>query len=775
MATITSAGVGSGLDVNKIISELMTAERAPATQRLDRQEAQIQTRLSAFGAFKGAVAEFRNALSSVNGVTQFQSLSASISNEAVFSATTTSAAQAGSYNVEVKQLAQAQKLVTSAGQFTAVTDTVGTGQLTFQFGTTSGGAFTDNAAKPAKTITIDATNNTLAGLRDAINNANLGVRANIINDGNGYRLSLGAAETGAANSLKISVTDPDGNPLTASTGLGRLAYDPAAASGTGKNLTETVAAQNARLKVDGLDNITSASNSVVGVVQGVTLNLQAKSAPDTPATLTIVQDSAAVSKAVGDFVSAYNKLMETTASLTVYNAKTGERGPLLGNSVVRSVVNPVRGILTSAVAGATGALRALADVGISIQRNGSLGFNNDKLQAALAKDAQGVAGLFSRMGRTDDALVSYNSASSTSVAGSHAIDVTQIATQAQYVGHIPTAITIGAGNDTFSLSTEADGSNARAITLTRNTYATGAELAVEIQSQLDVQYGAGLVTAAFHDGRLEFTSTTGSLQFTAVGAETGRTLGFNVGAGSGGVYTGAAPTAILIGADNKSFSLSINGRAAGSPITLNEGVYTGAELAAELQRRVNANPALQSGGAALSISYQANAFSFTSNTYGSTSSIAFTGTGTSALATFGIGVNRVAGQDVAGTIGGVEATGFGQTLTGKGGADGIAVDVLGGATGARGMVYLSEGVAHRLDTLLDNFLSNNGSISGQTDVLNKQLENLNNQRERLSERMDKLEARYRAQFLAMDQLISQLTATGNFLTKQFFSNDKNNQ
>jgi len=297
MASITVAGVGSGLDVNQIVSDLITAEKEPATNRLDQKEELLQAKLSALGTFKGALSDFNSSLTAISSASKLQNLRATVSNEDLFTASATSIAQAGDYNIEVRQRAQAQKLVTDETQrFVNVTDVVGSGTLTFQVGSYDGATFTADPAKAAKTITIDASNNTLDGLRDAINKADVGARASIINDGQGFRLVISASESGAANSLKITVSDTGDSDDTDLAGLSMLAYDPEAASGSGKNLTQTLEAQDALLRVDGLD-ISSASNSVVGVVPGVTLNLKSAEI-GTITTLSVTQDSAETVKSV---------------------------------------------------------------------------------------------------------------------------------------------------------------------------------------------------------------------------------------------------------------------------------------------------------------------------------------------------------------------------------------------------------------------------------------------------------------------------------------------
>ncbi len=777
MAGISVSGVGSGLDINQIVSDLIAAEKAPATLRLDNKQATLEAKLSAFGTFQGAVSEFRSALSNINTAAKFQSMTATVSNTALFTASATSIAQAGTYDIEVTQLAQAQKLVTSDTQrFSAVTDVVGTGTLSFQVGSNA-----------AQTITIDSSNQTLEGVRDAINKANVGARASIINDGQGFRLAISASNSGVANSLKITVAGDSIGSNTDQTGLSRLAYDPAAAVDSGKNMTQTLAAQDAMLKVDGLD-VTSASNSVVGVVPGVTLSLKSKQV-GTISTLTVAQDTAATLKSVDSFVAAYNTLMETSKSLTVYDAKdTSKNGILLGDSVVRSITNQVRGILTSSVNGATGAARSLADVGISLQKDGSLTLNSSKLQTALSADSQAVAALFTRTGVTTDPLVSYKSASSTSVAGTYAVSVSQLATQGQNtssaLGAGAGSFTINSGNNTFAIKVNGTAASA-AITVSDGAY-TGASMATELQTRINANTGlknAGAsVNVSYDDSNGSFTFTSSAygsaskVEFTQANAS----LGISVGAGTAGVnvagtidgvtatgsgrtltssgtqglYTGAAvsgvPGSFTIDSSNNTFDIKVNGVKAGATITLNSGAYTGAAMATELQTRINANASLAISNATVSVSYDTtnNRFLLTSNAYGSTSNVEFTAVDTNSLATLGLSTKSgVAGQN----------------------GPGIAVDVLGGAIGSRGTVSLSDGVAQRLDKALGDFLGSKGPLTSRTDSLNRQTTQLGTDRAALTKRLDALEARYRAQFTVMDRLVGQLTSISSYLTAQFFS------
>ena len=389
MAGISISGIGSGLDINSLVTQLVAAEAQPATNRLNRREAGLQAVLSGIGTFKSALSEFRSAAAALSNPAKFEGMKASTSGDGVFTANAGSLAQPGKYSVEVLQLATAQRLATpAASAFSAITDSVGHGTLTIRFGLYDATAttFTANPEFAAKTVTIEPSNGTLEGIRDAINEADIGLRASIVNDGTGYRLVLGPLATGAGNAVEISVDDGDGGN-TDSSGLSLLAYQP-----TTKNLVETVAAEDARVVIDGLA-ITSPGNTLSEAVQGVTLEL-VKTAPGETTELSVARDTAAINGAVQAFVDAYNALVEVSESLTTYNPETGARGALLGDAAVRGMTGQLRRHLGDSVAGAPDALRTLSDVGISIQRDGKLEFDSAKLQAAIAADPQAVASLF---------------------------------------------------------------------------------------------------------------------------------------------------------------------------------------------------------------------------------------------------------------------------------------------------------------------------------------------------------------------------------------------
>lgn len=675
MASITSSGIGSGLDVNGLVSQLVALERRPVAV-LDQKEAQYQAKLSAYGSLKSAISSFQTSMRSLSSLAKFQGIKAGSADTTIFTAAAGSSAAPGSYAVEVKQLAQAHKLSSKA--FTNTTDTVGAGTLTIQFGTWSGGVFTANASKAAQTVTIDSAHATLSGIRDAVNAAKVGATATILNDGTGNKLILSSNDTGAANSLKVTVSDTSDASNTDDAGLSQLAYDPAGTLGNGKNLSETVAAQNALLKVDGVDNISKASNTVTDVIQGVTLTLLKQSAANTATTLTVSRDTAAVKSAVEEFVKAYNNINKTVRDLTAYDAATKQASILQGDSSALSVIAQIRRTLTSTITALSGSYTLLSQIGVSFQTDGTLALDSAKLQTAMDANSADIAGLFANQGKPSDSLVSYVSATDKTQAGSYAVSVTQLGARG---------------------------------------------------------YLNGATTAALAD--------------------------------TGGTFT--APFAV--DANNDTFSLKADG-VQSSTITLAQGSYTtAAALTAEIQSKINGDSALKAAGVTITVSFDGtnDRLVLTSDRYGSASTVEVTAVDTNSATTLGLSVaTGTAGVDAAGAINGSTATGSGRYLTGASGTavEGLKLEILGGVTGARGTVSYSLGYAYQLDKLADQLLGSNGPIASRTGGIGRSIEDINDRREALNRRLEDVEKRYRAQFIALDGLLSRLRLTSDSLTQQ---------
>lgn len=365
MATLISSGVGSGLDVTGLVTQLVAAERAPLAARLTRTDAKLTTEFTALSQLKGSLSTFQSAVAGLKDVDSLVLRKASSSDDTLFTGTAGSSAAAGGYSIEVMQLATASQL-SSAAFAAGSTATVGTGTLTLSQGSTS------------IELTIDSTNNTLAGIRDAINGAtgNPGIRATLINAADGTRLVISGGAPGAANAVTVAAAGGDG-------GLAQLAT---------ASLSVITPAQDAQVKVAGF-TINSPTNSVAGAIDGVTLQLK-KAAPGTLATFSVINDDAAVQTKAENFVKAYNTLAGQLTKLRAYDPKTESAGPLIGDAMLMGLESSLRRMVGEVVAGAGDKYGRLSSVGISTGVDGTLSLDATKFRAALADDPSAVGRLF---------------------------------------------------------------------------------------------------------------------------------------------------------------------------------------------------------------------------------------------------------------------------------------------------------------------------------------------------------------------------------------------
>jgi flagellar hook-associated protein 2 len=370
-ALITSTGIGSGLDISAIVSSLTTAFGSAQTTQLTNQQNSLDAQVSAYGTFTAALDTLQAALPALETPSQLAGFDATVADQSIASATTTSDAVAGQYSLQVNNLATAATL-TSQPLLGGSSTVVGTGTLTIAVGAAS------------TSINIDSSDNTLAGIASAINSAanNPGVTASIITTTAGARLVLAGTATGAANAITVTQSGGDG-------GLSSLVYDP-----TNKvtNLTQTQAAQDASFLINGF-GATSASNVVSSALTGVTINLLQASAPNTPTTLTVSPDTSAAQSSIDGFVTALNGVLSSIQSLTGFDASTQTSGPLNGNATLEAFQNQLENILDTVSGAGTGGVKSLADLGITANTDGTYASNDTTLSNALTASLASVGNL----------------------------------------------------------------------------------------------------------------------------------------------------------------------------------------------------------------------------------------------------------------------------------------------------------------------------------------------------------------------------------------------
>lgn len=369
MASTASIG-GSQIDVNSLAAQLVAAERAPLDRQVTRETGRVTTKISALGALKASLNSFKNALSSLRSADAFAVRKAITSTPQVVTASATSSASPGTYDIEVVQLAKAQQLASTpfAAGSSAV---VGTGTLTVSLGSSS------------FNVTIDSSNSTLAGIRDAINAApdNAGVTATLVQTTAGSRLVLSSTATGATNLIAVAQTGGDG-------GLAPLAYSASATT----NYTQLSPAQDAIVNIATFET-RSSTNTVSGAIDGVTLTLLDEAPGDT-LSLTISEDKGAATAKIKGFVAEYNALQGQILKLRSYDATTRTAGPMLGDALLNGVESQLRRIVSTPVTGADETYNTLASIGIKSNADGTLTLDDTKLQRALDSDFDAIGTLF---------------------------------------------------------------------------------------------------------------------------------------------------------------------------------------------------------------------------------------------------------------------------------------------------------------------------------------------------------------------------------------------
>ncbi|HEX2829092.1 MAG TPA: flagellar filament capping protein FliD [Burkholderiales bacterium] len=637
----TSVSGVSNIDVNSIVSQLMTVERQPI-DALDKKTTALQTKVSAYGALKGALSVFQGTMASLQSAAKFTSNVVGSSDTAVATASASTSASVGTYDIDVTKLATSQVLQ-GAGVVSDTAVSASTGTIGIQVGS---GAIVN--------VTIDSSNNTLQGVRDAINAANAGVQASIVNDGTAYRLVLTGDKSGTANTISVT------NGL----GAGELkdALD---------GMTEARPAANAELKVNGVF-VSSDSNSISSAISGVSLTVSKAGTTK----VVVSRDAGQAQAAVQSFAKAYNDLQSTVTSLTKYDAATKKAGVLNGDSGMTSFMSSIRSMMGEALKGTTGQYKQLSDIGVSFQKDGTLAVDSTKLGDALKNSAKDVAALFGRQGTSSNALVSYVGATSATTSGDWGVDVTSAATRA-------------------------------------------------------------VATAA------------------------------NPAAGS-----------TVIDATNDTLMLDIDGTATGT-LKLAQGTYTPAQLATLVQNTINGSSALSGKNISVAVTVDGSGkLNVESQAYGSTSKVANV-MGTSLMALGFDGSESGAGVDVAGTftLAGTSytATGSAQMLNGPTGtpAEGLALKYTGTAAqvsaGTDGVVTLTEGLAVRLGRFAEQALGSKGVLSTRTDGLAAQMKDIDSRKEALEVRMERIEKQLRAQYVALDSLMTRMNSTSSFLTQQLAS------
>jgi flagellar hook-associated protein 2 len=881
---LSSAGIGSGLDVEGLVSKLMAAEAAPLS-KYDKQTATLQARLSALGKLSSAIGAFQGSLSSLSSGATFSALSSKSADDKILTGSAAASAAPGKYNINVTQLAQAQSLNT-AGQasMSAMLGAGATTTLTFQFGSVSGGQFgvaggvlgaavaTGGIANGSLTvngtaIATDAGTNSAKALAAAINaqGATTGVTASAGKTATGaalfggfgavdasagsYALTVNGVQIGAADAadasggLGLNAAAIDG-ALTGSTATTNalaaagITYSGSAAAGTlqffaadGSNLAvkETVggsvtgglsgagnanAGSNATAtagvtlssasaspiaiggsapgaagfsagsggsylnagftqdgaRASGSVTLTAGDQSLTGIRDAINkakLGVSASIVSDgsaTPYHLVITSDStgASASMKIGVAGDGTNPPDPALAALLGYDPG-GAQG-LRQTSAAQSSKLNVNGIEVSSDSNSVG--EAVQGVTLSLQDLGSTTFTVSRDSKTVTDGVNAFVKAYNDLNKTIASLTSYSA--DTKSAGALQGDATVRSIQSTLRRAL--GVSLDDGGKLTSLS----------------------QVGIAFQKDGSLAVDSTKLNKAISDNFSDFgqlfaalgTATDGLVSFSASSAATKPgTYALNVTAlATQGRLASAAPlSGSTTIAPNTTWSVTLNQTdpttaSKVQSIALPAGTYDNKQLAAMLRAAINGNTTFSGAGDAVETAVDAAGnLTLSSSRYGSTSNISLTAlTGSAVSDIFGAATPAV-GTDVAGTIGGVAATGSGQTLTGAPGsaADGMKLAITGGAVGDRGTVTFSQGYAYQLNNLAATFIGTSGLITGKSDGINVSIKSVADQKDAFNARLGDIEKRYRAQFTALDTMLASMQSTSSYLTQQLASIAKN--
>lgn len=791
---ISSLGIGSGIQSGSMVEQLTEIERAPQQERIDTQRNKYTSQISDIGFLKNAMSLLQDSADVLADNATFASKTASYNDSNILVPEQLDEnAVTGSYNILVDQLASAHSLaIGDANAFANKTDIVGSGTLTFSFGEwVDADTFVENSEIASKTLTIDGTNNTLSGIKDAINKADMGVQAAIVNDGNnGFKLVL-TSPSGKTQQMRIEVSEAGGTPTnTDNDGLSRLSFVEGTAN---RQLTQLKAGQDAEFRVNNLAVVRS-DNTIDDVIDGFTFTLAKESANDSDSfNIDINEDKTVAEQAVRDFVEGYNAFLEAIQPLVGFNegedGEDGEYGSLYRDPTVRTLLSSLRDQIVSQAGNSTGNFNALTNLGVRTELDGTLTINDKDFRAAFDNNYADVRALFVANTQSSSDKVLVNNFTQYATEGVYDIEITTEPSQGALTGNAVandplTALTTpvagfltGAANDVnllanlavpagandYDFTITVDGTDSGTISITPGTYASYGDLATEIQNQINADLTlstAGKIVTVTHNGSgfVVTSNSTGDTSsvtgFTEVGGSASQ-LGLS--AGSGTETTGAA------GSGDYSFSIRVDGTDSGT-INVAYGSYADyGELATYLEQQINNDSALKDAGKSVTVAWDTDHFVITSDSFGSSSAVFVTDIGAEAV-DLGLSAGTSnSGEDVAGTVDDVEGFGsanvFLPALNTP--AYGLSFLVAGGATSSE--VTFSRGFGASLSSLIENYLSNNGILAEKEKTIDRELTRLEDKQDTLDRRMEAYEARLMAQFMAMERIINSLNSSGSFL------------
>ncbi len=616
---IQSLGVGSGIDTNNLVKQLTAIERAAPQERIDSKRELAETQISDFGLLTSALSTLQDAAEALTDPEALFSKSASFTeSDALVPTSLDTDVPAGTYAFTVDQIAQAQSLAFTG--FTDPTDAVGEGTLTFNFGewerdgngdidTGAGTPFVQDTEHESTTITIDSSNNSLNGLRDAINAADFGVSASVVFDGTDYHLAL-LATSGDDNQLEIVASEAGGSPTnTDSSDLSRFAFNTDI---TSYEALETQGGQDAIVTINGL-SVNRSSNTIDDIVDGLTLDVLDETAVGETVTVTVSDDKEFAEQNIRTFVDSFNAFLEAVDPIFGTREEEDEdgeteivQGSLANDGLAKSVLSQIRALVASSITGLSSdaTFTSLTNIGIRTELDGTLSIDEDDFEAAFDDNFEDIQKLLAPFTESDAEDITINSYNDNTQPGEYDIVISQAPAQGLYEGSAISGVSfpLDTTGKTYTFIAEVNGETSGTITIPTATYADESALAGAIQTAINAdsvldEAGIG-VTVAYNSTSGGFDITTNSygdssnFSITTSSTDSDDDLGLdvldgtagNTAAGTVDGTTGFGSANVLLpalGEDGEGLALVVGNSATSATVNFSLG------FAGELERLVD--------------------------------------------------------------------------------------------------------------------------------------------------------------------------------------------
>lgn len=534
-ALVSQLGSGSGIDSAALVNQLTELAHGPQADKLNNKKSSLETQISDLGLLRSSLSQLQSSVSLLSNRDTFNAKAVAVPNTSLISITKLEAkAAAGDYRLQVDQIAQSQSL--SSATFSSPSAPIGTGTLTLRFGNwDEEGNFSVNPEKTGAPITINDTNNSMTGLRDAINAAGIGVQASIVSDGGNFRLLI-TAPSGETNELEITAAEDPESP-----GLAQFNFNE-----NDKGLVQEQEGKNAELRVNGL-KVSRESNHITDVIEGLEFDIF-NSSPSEVISINISEDRSVAEAAIREFVETYNDFLKEVSQLTNFDAETKEFGSLAKDPLVKSLMQSVRNSMTGALPGMDEGFNSLSTLGIRTELDGTLkiiedGTNMD-FRAAMDKHYDQIADLFTPKTSSSTSTIEVTAFGARTATGEYEVVITQQAAKGGYLGSPMEPDALDTTDKEYGFTVVVDGITASPIQLPADkVYDSGEDLAADLQSLINLDPAIKAAGAAVEvkynseSGGFEFTSATfGSssiVSFTEV-SEDFEALGITAGAGNAG-------------------------------------------------------------------------------------------------------------------------------------------------------------------------------------------------------------------------------------------------